>query len=585
MHSIRVKITAVTIAAIIVSVLTLGFIAVFTIGVESDEAATEKMQLISENAQKSLDAYLDSLKQSVDMADFVAEDSLSQIRLEDYNIPNASSRAVNQTPEQAQKLDEFLASHFELVRSAFGSVASSTSGVEEYYYCINANLGSSNHGFFYSKVGLTEFEEQQPINSHTLDPREVDRDVWYFAAIQAGAPVWVGPYRDRYHDSAQVISYVVPTYRDNTLIGVVGMDILMETMISQISSIKVYDTGFACLLDQDGHILYHPSMEKGSVPQAIEDLISSGVFQQESSNGEMIRYLVDGQERQLAFSTLTNGLKIVVAAPVSEIAASRRQLTELILVAAAVLLVLFAIFAMVIMEAVTEPLKRLTAASRKLASGDYDVELEYDGKDEVGVLTDSFRQMRDELRTHIADLNSRASTDALTGVRNKGAYDALAAKIDGTIDASGEGEPPTFGLIVLDCNDLKQINDEYGHANGDVYLQSARRVICRVFAHSAVFRVGGDEFAVVLQGEDYDNRSQLLEAFDKKVEEVNAAVSEPWKRINIAKGMALFAPGQDTCVEDVFTRADERMYEDKQQYRRRRDRAAAEASAENGQQP
>ncbi|MBQ9044134.1 MAG: diguanylate cyclase [Eggerthellaceae bacterium] len=582
MHSIRVKITAATIAAIIISVLALGFIAVFTIGVESDEASTEKMQLISENAQKSLDGYLNSLKQSVDMADFVAEDSLSQIRLEDYNIPNASSRAVNQTPEQAQKLDEFLTSHFSLVRSAFGSVANSTSGVEEYYYCINANLGSSSHGFFYSKVGLSDFQEQPPINSHNLDPREVDRDIWYFAPIQAGSPVWVGPYRDRYHDDASVISYVVPTYKDNTLIGVIGMDILMETLVSQISSIQVYDTGFACLLDQDGHILYHPDMEEGSVPQAIDDLLSSGVFQQESSNGEMIRYNVDGEERQLAFSTLTNGMKVVVAAPVSEIAASQRTLTELISVIASIILVIFTVFILVVMDAITDPLKRLTAASRKLASGDYDVELDYDGKDEVGVLTDSFRQMRDELRTYITDLNSRASTDALTGVRNKGAYDALVAKIDGTIDASGEGEPPKFGLIVLDCNDLKQINDEYGHANGDVYLQSARRVICRVFAHSAVFRIGGDEFAVVLQGEDFDNRGRLLDAFDEMVEEVNAVVSEPWKRVNIAKGVATFTPGQDKSVEDVFNRADERMYEDKQQYRRRRDRAAAEASADNG---
>ena len=573
MNSIRIKITAVTLLTVIVSVLALGFIGVLTMGVESDANSTEKMQLISESAKKSLDAYLNSLKQSVDMADFVAVDSLSEIDLDDYSIPNASSRAVDQTPEQKAQLDAFLTSHCDLVKSAFGSVANGTNGVETYYYCINANLGSSEHGFFYSKVGRPNYEEQEPLNSADLDPHDAEHTVWYYQPIQHGAPVWVGPYRAHYLGEMWAISYVVPTYKDNTLIGVIGMDIVLDTMIAQISALKIYDTGFACLLDQEGHILYHPNLEEGSIPEAISHMIDEGVFQQESSNGELIRYNVYGEDRQLAFSTLSNGFKLVVTAPVSEIAATQRQLTTLIAVVAFAILAAFAIFIMVYMRIMTEPLKKLTAASRRLAAGDYDVELDYNGKDEVGVLTESFRQMRDQLKSHIDDLSDRALTDALTGLKNKSAFDEAVKKLDAAIEASRADDRsdgvsvPEFGLIMFDCNHLKEINDEFGHVHGNDYLMASSKVICQTFAHSPVFRLGGDEFAVLLQGHDYDARFELLENFNQMVIQMNNAAEHPWNRVDLAKGMAVFVPDMDQNVNQVLSRADALMYENKRMMR------------------
>ena len=63
---------------------------------------------------------------------------------------------------------------------------------------------------------------------------------------------------------------------------------------------------------------------------------------------------------------------------------------------------------------------------------------------------------------------------------------------------------------VFDCDNLKQINDQNGHDKGDIYIRAASQLICRVFAHSPVFRIGGDEFAVVLQNEDFINREDLI---------------------------------------------------------------------------
>ena len=84
-------------------------------------------------------------------------------------------------------------------------------------------------------------------------------------------------------------------------------------------------------------------------------------------------------------------------------------------------------------------------------------------------------------------------------------------------------------------------------------------LICRTFHHSPVFRIGGDEFVVVLKNEDYDNREKLLSGMKRQVEE-NIRSGEG---AVVASGMAAYRPGEDQLVEDVFNRADSQMYEDK----------------------
>ena len=120
-----------------------------------------------------------------------------------------------------------------------------------------------------------------------------------------------------------------------------------------------------------------------------------------------------------------------------------------------------------------------------------------------------------------------------------------------------------FAIGVFDCDNLKSINDHFGHDKGDHYLKNARRLICRVFQHSPVFRIGGDEFAVVLQGSELKNKDQLVEAFEKVKEEINAAAMSKWDEAHISLGIAVYDPQIDGSVSDAVRRADRIMYENK----------------------
>ena len=137
---------------------------------------------------------------------------------------------------------------------------------------------------------------------------------------------------------------------------------------------------------------------------------------------------------------------------------------------------------------------------------------------------------------------------------------AKAQELNDAIRTAPPENPPQFGIVMMDCNELKEINDAYGHDKGDLYLQSACRMICATFAHSPVFRVGGDEFVAMLQNADYENRDALVADFERRCRAYDGASENPWEHASIATGMAVFDPLVDENVESVFRRADERMY-------------------------
>ena len=160
----------------------------------------------------------------------------------------------------------------------------------------------------------------------------------------------------------------------------------------------------------------------------------------------------------------------------------------------------------------------------------------------------------------IKALNKQVFVDALTHVRNKGAYDEYLRKLQYRLDL---GETAELAIGVFDCDNLKKINDAHGHDKGNLYLRASSKLICHSFEHSPVFRIGGDEFVTVLQGEDYENRAELLRQFEEKQSESRAEAENDWEKLSISCGMAVYDPLLDASLRDLARRADQLMYENK----------------------
>ena len=164
-------------------------------------------------------------------------------------------------------------------------------------------------------------------------------------------------------------------------------------------------------------------------------------------------------------------------------------------------------------------------------------------------------------KQHLKELKTEkelSRRDELTGVKNKTAYKELEGSVQRNIDNGMDYL--MFAVVVCDTNNLKQINDTKGHAAGDEYIRASAQLLCDIFVHSPVFRVGGDEFVVFLRGNDYDSRHELMERLRNRVLENK----EAGDGVILAAGMSEYDPESDSYVSDIFERADKEMYEDKQ---------------------
>ncbi len=176
----------------------------------------------------------------------------------------------------------------------------------------------------------------------------------------------------------------------------------------------------------------------------------------------------------------------------------------------------------------------------------------------IGVenVNEEVRREKEHIKA-LKSANELARRDELTGAKNKTAYQELEDTIQQSLD--GGVDYLSFAIAVCDLNDLKSINDTQGHKAGDEYIRSACKMICDVFTHSPVFRIGGDEFVVLLTERDYSDRKELLAKLREQVWDNKTKGEGPV----IATGISEYDPQKDTEVAEVFERADSEMYENK----------------------
>lgn len=534
MHSIRSKITVMTVTAIVIVTILTAISGIIEIRNVTTRSAKRSLLLLCETGEKNLDQYFRSVEQSVEMVSAYVESDLGEIDSLD---------------------DKSLAEHMDRVDEIFHRLTYKTYGVCTYYYRIDPEISKKVKGFWYVNIEGGGFKEHEVTDLTKYgDGSDESGLVWFTVPKKTGDTIWLPPYITENLD-VRVISYNVPVYYDRAFIGVIGIEMDYTTMAEQVNNIKLYDSGYAFLNDKDGNIIYHPEVDVMETAENIK--VPEGML----SDDKFITYTFNGVEKMAVWLPLENGMRLNVTVPVSEVNEEWIRWSVRVLLLLAVLLVIFVVLIMKFAGRITQPLMDLAGAAKKIDEGNYDVALTYNGDDEVGALTRTFDHMRVHLKSYISDLNDLAFADALTSVHNRGAFDIYMRNLqDDLVEAGGDLE---FAICMFDCNRLKQVNDKLGHEKGDLYLKETSKVICDVFQHCPVFRIGGDEFATVLQDRGYRIRDELIAQFDEVCQEMCRTESEDWKKVDVSHGLAIYDPASDKDVNDVVRRADKLMYENK----------------------
>lgn len=397
------------------------------------------------------------------------------------------------------------------------SITENNDNVVASYLHYDPDLVGSDEGFYLNKNVYTNKIEHLPLTDlSSYDPTDFEHVGWYYLPIQKGVAVWIPPYKST-ENHMNMVSYVKPLYAGGQLIGVVGLDVDFEGICKEVSYIHAYETGSAILIDEDGKVLY-TGKQAPTIPQeTIAQIIRT-------KGGILQSAFVDRQRiYNISSMKMRNDQYLVLVVPSEELNLERnRMIFTIILVTIAV--------STVVILVITGMLKRMFQMSH---------------------------------------------TDALTGADNRTAY---LEKVDDIERWIHTGNRARFSVIVFDINGLKAINDHCGHTAGDKLIIEGYQEIRKAFGRYNIYRIGGDEFAVIVEKGVNSYLEMKVDEFRQTMRERSSRACGQADAVVISGGLAHYEAGTDTGYEDTFHKADMQMYEDKQSYYKNKKQAISEDS-------
>lgn len=360
MKSIKVKIGVLLLGCILYTTFSIGLSSMSTSNEVVKENARELMEEKSVGGKERINALLSRIEQSV----VTLSDSALE-RLDDFDAFQTDA--------------DYVALYTEELSAMAISAANNTEGALTVYIRYNPDFTDPTSGLFASRDSAdSNFEKLTPTDFSIYDKDDAAHVGWYYIPVQNGSPTWMSPYTNE-NLGIEMISYVVPLTMNGVSVGVVGMDIDFSVIRDLVNEIALYDSGFAYLTDENGDVIYSPYPE-----------------------------LINDTKWQSNTKDLQNGMSLTLTAPTKEINAKANSLALQILLLAIAGIILAMLISSFVIRGITKPLQELNVAAEKISRGALDVTITCHTKDEVGALTESFRQTVSRLHTYIAYINETA---------------------------------------------------------------------------------------------------------------------------------------------------------------------------------
>lgn len=157
------------------------------------------------------------------------------------------------------------------------------------------------------------------------------------------------------------------------------------------------------------------------------------------------------------------------------------------------------------------------------------------------------------------EMRSLMLRDQLTGVYNRRGFFTMVEHLFKVAKRKKRG----MYMLYADLDNLKQINDKFGHQEGDAALEDIAAILKKNYRESDIIaRIGGDEFVVIPVGTKGDRIETILERLDKAIESHNLKSSREY-RLSISAGLAFYDPENPSSVDELLARGDRSMYERK----------------------
>lgn len=232
--------------------------------------------------------------------------------------------------------------------------------------------------------------------------------------------------------------------------------------------------------------------------------------------------------------------------------------------------ILFVLLSLILARKITTPLQRMATTFARFKQGDPVPELSINRNDELGLLARNFSIMAKKLNAQLMELNTQrqylhkvAHHDALTGLPNR---ILLEDRIEQAL-ISARRDKAEIAVMLVDLDDFKPVNDNYGHDIGDKLLQEcAARMLTCIRETDTVARYGGDEFMIIISARDLQLRGMSARHLSRQVaDKIRNALNQAFKiesyllNISCSIGIALY-PHDGDDKNTLIKHADLAMY-------------------------
>lgn len=278
--------------------------------------------------------------------------------------------------------------------------------------------GSKIYEVFY------EYDEQKKQSEMLLDDENLEDFVednvdmkWFYAPIKAKSGLWSKPYIDS-ASKINMISYTMPVYANNELVGVAGIDISFESLKKIILNTKIYDTGSAFLLDKDYGFIVDASKKETEKLDTLDNGKYKFITDELKNKKSMaLETNFEGNNQMMGYYTLNNGQIMGVKVPSSEVFKNLNNSIYIIVLIIALGIIVSIVIALAIGRRISRPIEVATRFIGKLAKldltyNDKNINQMLLSKDEIGVMGNSLIELRKELIKAVEEL-SKDSADVL----------------------------------------------------------------------------------------------------------------------------------------------------------------------------
>ena len=428
---------------------------------------------------------------------------------------------------------------------------------------------------------------------------------WYLTILGQNTLCISDPYLDM-NTGVMAVSLGRPASAPPGISAVLAADIPIQAIIDQIARIRFTDFGFVWILNERGQFVYHP--DSRIIYQDIRDvepiagLPANSLLQRPSGEA---RYQQQGHWLRALYAPIPNsqwtlGLTVQDDQALSHLA----RLKSIYLALSTILSLIFAGLAYVMTRILAAPLLSIINFVRGVTQGQLDQRLSIHFNQEVDALAASLNTMAERLQTSFAQIEAQkstlaqynveleklveartrdlqdayrrleaayqtsqtlAATDPLTGIANRRGFFEQAEK---EVSRSLREQTP-IGIMQLDLDNFKQVNDTHGHAAGDAVLIQATRVMAGCLRHYDLLgRLGGEEFAILLPDTPLDEVCRIAERIRLSIDKTKLTQDGIDIPMSVSIGISYRSDGTER-IEKLLAEADCALYMAKAQGKNR----------------